>query len=292
MRITGNRMMELAQAAVSRNQAKVGELAEQVSSGKRVAIPTDDPAAWIQGRRAEMRQALSEGATKVLDRAHDRLEFADGMLESMAEIVSHVQTLAVQGASAGYSASDRALLGDQVAGMLVTALGNANGRTPDGEYLFAGSLSLTAPFDAAGNYTGDTIGRDVPTDENTVVGETVPGSILTAAHGVDILPLLGRISTALLANDVPGLQATLGDLDIAVSQLASARTRMGVRLSLVDETREAHGNLTAQLTIEQSRLTEIDTVDAAGKLAVASNGLEVSRAVSANIAAMLKSAIG
>lgn len=285
MRITGNRLMEINARAVTRNQARVGELAAEVSSGVRVAKPSDDPGAWVASHRVGMHRALAEGAVTALGSARARIDETDAAIAGLGDIVSQVRTITVQGASDSYTAQDRAGLAEQVRLLFRAALDQVNKRGPDGEYLLAGTQSLAAPFDATGAYVGDAVDREVPTDELGAVGYAVSGNALTAASGgVDVLPLLDRIATALAANDTPTLVASLGQLDQATSQVSALRTRVGTIMSVLQDTTDASTSLRDALDAESARLVQSDTVSAASELARASDALEVSRSVAASVA--------
>jgi flagellar hook-associated protein 3 FlgL len=193
----------------------------------------------------------------------------------------------VQGASAGYSAGNRADLAEQVRGLLAGAIASANTQTANGEYLFAGTQSLTAPFSSAGAYTGDATVKELPATETTVASSMITGSALTSANGVDVLPLLARVANALATNDVPALQATLGELATAVEQVAQSRSRVGGMMNVLDASLAATQELDAHLTNEIASAVEADIVSAASELTKATNALEASRAVTSHIASLI-----
>ncbi len=287
MRITSNRMIDLAAAATARNQRAVATASSEVSSGMRVQTPSDDPAAWLAAQRTKLQKVLSEGTGAAVQQSRDRLELGDAALAALGDIVSQVQTLAIQGASDSYDPASRAGLGAQIHGLFHSALDRANARGNDGEYLFAGSLSTTPPFDAAGTYGGDAAVRSVPSDGSVTSGVTIPGTALTAASGVDVLPLLDQVATALSNNDMTTLRAAIPDLKTAVGQISSARTRSGSAMNVLDQTTAARTTLEANMQQMIARFVESDTVTAASELAKATQSLEVSRAVSSHIVAML-----
>ncbi len=287
MRITGNRLIDVAAAATIKHQSTVAAKAAEVSSGIRVADPSDDPTAWLMAHRASMRRVLSTGTGVAMQASRERLEQTDGALSTIGEVVSSVRALVIQGASATYNATDRAELGDQVRALFASALGAANTKASDGEFLLAGAASLTQPFGATGIYQGDGNVRAVPTGETATSPVTIAGSELTAAQGVDVLPLLDRLATALSANDVTTLVASLPDLDTAIKQVSSSRSHTGGAMNVLDEAKLAHTALEASMEQTISRSIESDTVTAASELAQASQALEVSRAVSSHIVAML-----
>jgi flagellar hook-associated protein 3 FlgL len=287
MRITGSRMIDLAAAATAKNQTQVGAASAEVSSGLRVARSSDDPAAWAAGERAKLHRSLTSGASAAVQASRDRLDQTDAALATIGEAVSEVRQLAVQGSSASYNAEDRAALATQIRALLVSARGAANARSSDGEYLLAGSRSLSEPFDAAGNYAGDAARREVPMSEGATTFATVSGSDLTAASGVDVLPLLERVAAALAANDPDGTSALLTDLETAVRQVGAARTRTGNTMSVLDATKDAQAVLAENLEREIARSVETDTIEAASALAKVSQSLEASRAVTSHVIRLL-----
>lgn len=287
MRVTGNRLIDMSASATAANQSKVASAAAEVSSGMRVTRPSDDPAAWMAAQRASAHRTLTAGASAALQAGRERLDLVDGSLATIADAVAQVRTFAVQGASASYSAADRASLAEQVRGLFAAALAAANTKTADGEYVLAGTRSLAAPFSADGVYSGDAAARTVPSTESTVTSSAVAGSALTAANGVDVLPLLDRVATALAANDVTGLQATLGDLEIAVEQVAHTRAQVGGVMNVIDASLDATSALDEHLTNEISRSVEADVIESATSLAKATQALEASRAVTSHIVALV-----
>jgi flagellar hook-associated protein 3 FlgL len=287
MRITGNRLIDLAAASSTKQQSTVGTVSAQLSSGLRVTTPSDDPAAWVAAQRTKLRQVLSQGAGAAVASSRDRLQMTDGALASIGDVVSQIQTLAVQGASDTYNASNRAGLGAEVRGLFLSALASANAQSSDGEYLLAGAASLTAPFDASGAYHGDASVRAVPISDSVTSGTTIAGSNLTAANGVDVLPLLDRVATALSSNDLPGLRAALPDLVTAVKQISASRSQTGAAMSALDQTTGARAQLEQDMQQAISRYVEVDTVSAASDLAKATQALQVSRAVASHIISLL-----
>lgn len=289
MRITGNRLIDVSAAATSKNQSAVADASQQATTGLRVNTPSDDPSAWLAAQRTKLRQAFSQGTGAAVAQTRDRLEVTDNSLSAIGDVVSQVRSLAIQASSETYNADNRAGLGAQVAGLFQSALDSANVRGNDGEYLLAGAASLTVPFDAAGVYRGDASTRSVPSGDAITDGASISGSALTTAApgGVDVLPLLSKVANALKTNDMPTLLSTLPDLDKAVKQVSLARTTAGGAINVLDATTSARTQLEDHMTEAISKLVEVDTVAAASNLAKASQSLEVSRAVTSHILAIL-----
>jgi flagellar hook-associated protein 3 FlgL len=290
MRVTGNRLIDLAAASNTQNQSAVATVSEQLSSGLRVVNPSDDPTAWLSAQRLKLSQALSQGADAAQASSKDALQMTDGALQSIGSIVSQVRALAVQGASDSNNADARANLGTQVQALFGAAIQAANTKGPDGEFLLAGTNSLTQPFaDATGAYQGNATTRAAPTTGASATSAvTVAGSSLTAANGVDILPLLGKVATALSNNDMPTLLSTLPDLDTAITQVSHARGEAGAALDQIQTSSSARSALETNMTAAISRYVEVDVTSAASDLAKASTALQASQAVAAHVISLLK----
>ena len=287
MRITANRMLDLAGQATVRAQSDVADLAGQVSSGRRVERPSDDPVAWAHARRLELRKTVSEGRGVGVALGRDQLEETDRALGAIGGVLAQARELAVQAATANYNATDRAAMGQVITGMFQTARAAANTRTTSGEYLLAGMKSGTEPFDAAGAYQGDSATRALESGEGPLDVATVPGSVLTAAGGVDVLPALTRFAAALAANDLLGIQKSIDELSTAHGQVSRARTNVGSLVSVLDGADQARAGLEDTLQGRIAGLTEIDVVTAAGELAQRSRALEAAQAVNSKLAQLL-----
>ncbi len=288
MRITSTHLIEQSAAATSSAQARYATAASQVSSGLKVAMPSDDPTAWLAAHRANLRTALVDGTSQAVQYGRERLAQTDGALASIQSIVSDVRMLAVQGSNASYNPTSRAELGTQVRGLFESAIGAANTQSPDGAYILAGSASLVPPFDATGTYVGDAATRDVATEDNATHATSIAGSELTSTGGVDVMTLLSRVATALSNNDLPGIRSSLDDLTTAIHQVGGVRTRVDGMMHVLDDVKTAHDALHQTLVTAASNYVDADIVTAASNLAQAGQALDVAQTVSSHVIAMVK----
>ncbi len=287
MRITGNRMIDVAANANAANLSRAAKAANEASSGLRVGKPSDDPDAWAAAERASMKKTLAGGSVGALEAGRERLAVTDHALAGVGDALSKMRELATQGANATYSADDRAQMAVQVRAMFAAAIDSANTQTANGEYVLSGSATTAAPFSATGVYVGNSDVRNLPITDDALTGSAVAGSALTAASGIDVLPLFDRVARALETNDVAGLQALLGDIATATKQVGLARTQTGGTMNVLDAALSAHADLNAHLTNEVSRAVEADIVASASNLAKATQALEASRAITSHIVAVV-----
>jgi flagellar hook-associated protein 3 FlgL len=288
MRITDHGIVDLAAASTARNESRVAELAQEVSSGLKIAKPSDDPAAWLTAQRARIRAALNDGTGVALETGHQHMVATDGALASLSGIVQQSQQLAIEGANGTQTADSRAAIGAELDGLFASAVAAANAQDSNGEYLLAGTNSLAQPFDSTtGAYAGNAAARSIASETASTQVATIAGAGLTASNGVDILPLLKTLATALNANDLPTIQTSLTGLDTAVKQLAQLRGQTGGRMAVLESAKAAHDTLSTRIATTISNAVEVDTVAAASELAKASQALTVAQSVTSHVLQIL-----
>jgi flagellar hook-associated protein 3 FlgL len=289
MRITETRMLDMVTTSVADARDRAATASGVLSSGVRVAKPSDDPAAWAQGERAEVRKAMSQDRGQAIGLAVDGLQATDGSLATVTGALSQLGALATQGANGTLDASSRKALADQVRALRDSALAALNQKGPDGSFLLSGSRGTAAPFTAAGGFVGDASVRAVQTAEGQTAPGTVTGNDLTSAGGgVDVLSIFDQLASALDTNDVPAMQATMPSIKTAVGQVAEMRSLVGERLSALQSADEARQSFEDALAQRHATAVEADPVAAASNLTQASTVLEAARASAQQIVALLQ----
>jgi flagellar hook-associated protein 3 FlgL len=291
MRVTEAHLHELATAGLAKARRDVAAAAGQFSSGLRVARPSDDPAAWAEGMRADIRKQAAEARIAAQTRARDELAVTDGALGSIGDAVERALELATQATNGTYDATDRAVLAVAVGQLREQAITAANVRGLDGGFLLAGSLTNAAPFAGAppGAYSGDARTRAVEINEaGLTVTVSVSGARLTAASGVDVIGTLDALASALAANDTAGVSAALAPLGTAVRQIALARTETGGSMQALDAAMDAGRALAQHLVEVHVRTLEADPVKAADDLARGRDAIERAQAVAARVFQLLE----
>ncbi len=288
MRITESRLLTLSGDHVSSARDKAGAAALAASTGTKVTKPSDDVAAWAEGQRTAARTAESSSRGSGIATAQDKLQQTDGALAAIGGLIEQTKALAVQAANGTLSAADRASMASAITGIRAQVLALANVQAPDGEYLLAGSRGGTAPFDAAGNYNGDANTRSIETAQGGFTAVSVTGNIISSGTGVNVLTVLDSFATALAANNVAGIQASIPGLTSSVSQIANGRQEVGNSLSTLLISDDARTSFELQLADRHAKLIDLDPVQGATSLVNAKNILDSAAAVAAQVVAMVK----
>jgi flagellar hook-associated protein 3 FlgL len=146
MRLSTNMMYELGMRGVQRPQIEQLELQQQISAGRRVVKPSDDPiaAAAIVG----LNQAKSVNTQYGLNaqNAQSSLQLEVDALGDATKVLQDIKTLIVKAGNPGLQNTDRSSIATEVEGLYDQLLGIANRSDGNGQYLFSGYQSSTQPF--------------------------------------------------------------------------------------------------------------------------------------------------
>jgi len=153
-RIATSMITQRAIDAMLRQQGKVSDTQLQISTGRRVLTPADDPAS--ASRVLGLNRALEtvQQYQSNIDRTQSRLETEEGVLKGATNLLQRVSELAVQGNNDTLSTTDTTAIASEVHQLLDQLYSMANTSDSNGEYIFAGYQSGTKPFTnpAIGSY--------------------------------------------------------------------------------------------------------------------------------------------
>jgi flagellar hook-associated protein 3 FlgL len=138
------------------DQLDLQKLQNQISSGRRISLPSDDPAASQKAQTIQRILELKDQAKINVQTAQSYLDATDTSLSSVATLLTDVRSTAAAAASDTATDATRAAAADQVE-QAITQLLNTGNQNFRGRYLFAGSRSA-APFTQTADgvvYTGN-----------------------------------------------------------------------------------------------------------------------------------------
>src|SRR5690606_25227293 len=158
------------------------ELHYQLASGRRLRVPSDDPAATSHSMRLHSDLEHTRQHRANIGRALSWLEATDSVLNEAGEALHRAKDLAVYGASGSLPSDARKALADEVKQILEHMVDLANS-SHAGLYLFSGNKTLTKPYelDASGNvgpYQGDDGTRSYEISTGVTIGVNVVGQDL------------------------------------------------------------------------------------------------------------------
>lgn len=160
MRVSTAQIYNIANIGMSAAQTALIKTQEQISTGKRVLTPADDPVAATQILQLNRDVARTEQFEKNINIAVNDLELEEVALNSIINLAQRMKELAVRaGNTAVLTASDYKALAAEVDSRIDELLNLQNTRGSAGQYIFAGYQGSTEPFAAGGSgyfaYAGD-----------------------------------------------------------------------------------------------------------------------------------------
>jgi flagellar hook-associated protein 3 FlgL len=229
MRITSDMSQRHVLSDLRRVQERLANAQSQVSSGKRIEKPSDDPLGAERAMRLND-QLESTGAYRTaVNESRSWLDATDSALSSLSEVVQHVRELTLQAANGSTSDAGRQAIKAQIDQLTEEAKTTLNSAY-DGRYIFSGTATDTAPYSAA---TGDAYQGDA----SPVVRQIGPGvSVQVNVTGDDVLSgLLPTLRTLSAANDNASLSTSdLQAIDAGFDNLTAKRGQVGAITNRVD----------------------------------------------------------
>jgi flagellar hook-associated protein 3 FlgL len=275
-------MLEAMQTA----QQNAQNAAQQVSTGRRVNNPGDDPAAvaaLVMNNAQSSQDAQFQ--TNIGD-LQSKYQAADSVMNSATQLLTSAISLGTQGATGTLSDANRQQIASQVAGLQQQLLSLAN-TSFQGTYLFSGTDVTTQPFTADASqpsgvtYNGNSSVTTVQISMGQSLQTNLPGSqVFTSASG-NAFAALNDLQNALQSNS--GIAAANTEVQNAFNQINNQRVFYGNSLSQLQSTETFLNQDTVNLTTQQNTLIGADLTKAISTLSQAQTAEQASVSATAQI---------
>lgn len=262
---TGNRLtMEI------RRQSKLAEdIARtqiQVSTGKRLIAPSDDPVA--AARIASLRRSQDDDSAwkSNLSLGASLAEQADTVLSTVSERLSRAQELTVAGANQNLSAADRSTIALEIRAIADEINSLAATRSSLGEPLFSASNPIEIRFGESSTFA--------PVPSRADVFEVA---------GTDVSTFILNAATAVETGNAAGISTSLTEVKAGIGAIADANADIGVRAARIDRLNESLASRGIEFASERSVLEDTDLSEAIARLNAQTLTLQAAQAAFARI---------
>ncbi len=179
MRISTNQLYQSGINAMGRQQASLLQVYQQISSGRRMVTPADDPLAAAQAINIGQAKSLNERLAANRDVAMQNLAIEESVLNNVTLRYQDIQQRLVEASTDTLSDADRQTLSQVIRNLKENMLALANSTDGNGQYLFSGHQGDQAPFslnpDATVTWQGDQGQRLVQIDQTRQVSTSDDG---------------------------------------------------------------------------------------------------------------------
>lgn len=252
------------------NHADLARVQRQVSTGKRILSPSDDPVGIAIALGLRRDQGATAAWRRNIDDSLTWLHTTDRALGQALDVVQRAHELAVQGGNGTLSAAARALIAAEVDSLKsqFVEIGNSS---LGGRYIFGGTATDAAPFDPA------TETAVVPVNTGLINREVAQGSVVSINITADrlhdppgavpdLFTTLTNLSAALQANDSAGISAALGELSAHQDNISALRGEGAAKVNRLELTASRFEAQEIATGDQLSRIEDADMAEAITEL--------------------------
>ena len=182
MRISTAAYFQTGLNSLNRQQSELMHVFQQVSSGKRMITPADDPLAAAQSLTLAQAKSMNSRFAENRQVAVRNLGEEENVLMSLIPQVNGAKTRLLEAANGTLSNADREALATVFEEMRDSIANLANAQDASGQYMFSGSQGTLQPFskntDGSYKYVGDRSDRNIQVDQTS--------QLPRSHHGVDV----------------------------------------------------------------------------------------------------------
>lgn len=256
IRVTHRSLFSTNLANLQQNLSRIQQTQGQLSSGKLLSTPSDDPAG--AGAALRHRSEIDRGEQLVRN-ASDGLAWlasADDTLGDVNDVVARVRELLVQANNQVTGGATSEAIAKEVDALREQLLGLSN-TSYLGRPIFGGTTANARAYDATGTFIGDTQPVTRTIRPGVTVDVNVTGPAVFGAPGSDLFTFLADVSDH-LRNDRTQLSADLGAVDGHLTNIKNAWSTVGARYAQVDTMRD---RTESDLINSRTKLSEIEDID-------------------------------
>jgi flagellar hook-associated protein 3 FlgL len=180
----------------------VADYQEQISTGKRISVPSDDPTAATKALALKDNLDENNQYIRNIEDGLDWLEQTEVTIDRVLDLLNEVEGLTMEGSNSVLTQEEKNAVAYQIDQNLSELLALANGQYRD-RYIFSGQKTDTVPFTLI-----DDPGGDITGDGSTTITTTTDWTGVTS--GTEVLVASGPLAgTYYVANVVSPTQVQM-----------------------------------------------------------------------------------
>jgi flagellar hook-associated protein 3 FlgL len=314
MRLSTAQIYDQQMRGISNSQATWLNAGEQLSSGKRVVKPSDDPVAAAQAVVLSQAQAQTSQYASARGFATNNISQEETNLKQVTNVVISAQTILVAASNGTLSDDDRSSYAEQLTGIRDQLLNLANTTDGNGRYMFAGYKTDMAPFVQDANGDVSYVGGDTPisqkVDANRTMTTNHTGSqvfmsltsnpVAEPDGGTSESNIFTTLNTAINALNTPvadaddatkdvqsaALDKTIRGLKNSLNNVSKVRSELGTQLNELDNLDSKGDDTKLNQATQMSNLVDVDYTSAISTYTMQQAALQASYQVFSDMSGM------
>lgn len=232
MRVTQSMLAQNSLRHISHSYERLGKYQDQLSTGKKITRPSDDPVVAIKGMYYRTNVTEIEQYKRNISEIYQWIENSESAINHTNSALHRVRELLVQAINGTNSASERAAIASEIKQIKSDIVSVANTKVA-GRYIFNGTNTDKPPV-ADGNPPIVTMNTDpflVEVSRNVNIKANInPQNVFSQT----LFDTLQGIQDALDANDTTNLNNLLTQLDSHFDTLNAEWAELGARYNRVE----------------------------------------------------------
>lgn len=265
IRVTSSMMNTQMLSNINRNLNKMSDLENQISTGRKLNKPSDDPVGVTYALRYRAELASNEQYQTNVDSALSWLDMTDSAMQQANEIVTRMKELAIQGTTGVVPQSGLDAIREEVEELQnqLVSIGNTQIR---GKYIFNGQKYDQAPYELAAGMNSyadldpDKSAVSYGISQNTEMQINTPGSDFfgNSTEEDNIFKIADNLVSALKNGDYDGVRNQLTNIETRTSKMLGSLSEVGARTNRVELMQNRLDQQDLNLTTLQSKTEDAD----------------------------------
>ena len=284
MRITQKIIFDDFMRDINTNRGQMANLQSDLSSGKSVRFPSQDPISFQRSRVVEGDIRKQEQYQSNISSGLRQARLAQEGLDETIDNLVDIKRILTQAATDTSSKSVRESMSEEIKGIRDTMVATLNMSYGD-RYLFAGTNTAERPFQFDDTLPGGVADMSneselkVQAGDDLFVENSVTGTDLRTSSAGDMFEVIGDIQQALADNDTGALNGLLGDVDEVIDHVSIVTSRLGNNINRMEFMNEQYESSKIVMKSDVSNLVDTDFAKAFSDLQRTQVSFEAAMAV-------------
>ncbi|MDG5766718.1 flagellar hook-associated protein FlgL [Balneolales bacterium ANBcel1] len=263
MRITQKIIFDDFIRDINKNRSQMAGIQSDLSSGKRVRLPSQDPTSFQRSRIIEEDIRKQEQYQKNISSGLRQGRLAQEALDETIDNMIDIKRILTQAATDTSSATVRESMAQEIAGIRDSMVATLNTSYGD-RYLFAGTNSGVRPFQFDELEPGGVADHSnssplkVQAGDELFIEFSVTGTDLRESGAGDMFEIIDNIHQALLDNDTAALNGMMSDVDQMIDHSSIVTSRLGNNINRLEFMFEQYESTNIVMKSDVSNLVDTD----------------------------------
>ncbi|TYP75723.1 flagellar hook-associated protein FlgL [Paenibacillus methanolicus] len=313
LRVTQSMMNARLLSNITGNMNRMNTLQDQLSSGKRINKPSDDPVGLTFAMRYRSELQANEQYERNVDAATSLLEYTDTTMGEAVDVLHRVRELMVSGANGTLPQDALNSISTELK-QLHSQLVEIGNSQFNGKFMYNGEQTQTAPYlkrtideaaavtpaQLAADPTANYLAQNVTSDTGQIKYELSPSMVMAVnvtgneffgnavvpgneASSDNVFNILSQAINAMDAGDSDAVSELIGKVDSRMSTMLEKRSEVGARMNRIELITARLQDNNINLQTVQSKAEDADMAQVITNLKMEENVYQASLSAGAQI---------